>query len=258
MRQRKKRKGDSGREGEIEKNITFASLELERECIVTQLNVANSRFPQKQGRFPHCLFPLRTGCVWGDNWRVPWHAVSERAPHSATHSHTKLPQCAYVSVYGETTNWKGSVRMSVSACMEVWKCPRVPVCGVCLSEKEEENGMIIPFFVSRNPFLLSLREHPGVMRDEPETAWLYEYPSEGRPVRFLFLFIPLFLRASVFPFLRLWNTSVWLATVVSELLSQTIRQLCQIRCDRLNASFFSPLLPFHLFVTKKLNACQTR
>lgn len=45
MRQRKKRKGDSGREGEIEKNITFASLELERECIVTQLNVANSRFP---------------------------------------------------------------------------------------------------------------------------------------------------------------------------------------------------------------------
>lgn len=145
--------------------------------------------------------------------------------------------------------------------VHVWKCGSVRVCpcvGVCLSEKEEENGMIIPFFVSRNPFLLSLREHPGVMRDEPETAWLYEYPSEGRPVRFLFLFIPLFLRASVFPFRRLCNTSVWLATVVSELLSQTMRQLCQIRCDRLNASFFSPLLPFHLFVTKKLNACQTR
>lgn len=135
--------------------------------------------------------------------------------------------------------------------VHVWKCPRVPVCGVCLSEKEEENGMIIPFFVSRNPFLLSLREHPGVMRDEPETAWLYEYPSEGRPVRFLFLFIPLFLRASVFPFLRLWNTSVWLATVVSELLSQTIRQLCQIRCDRLNASFFSPPSFLSIFLSPK-------
>lgn len=59
-----KEKGERERE---KKNITSASLELERECIVTQLNVANSRFPQKQGRLPHRLFPLRTGCVWGDN-----------------------------------------------------------------------------------------------------------------------------------------------------------------------------------------------
>lgn len=104
-------------------------------------------------------------------------------------------------------------------CAYVYECTHVSVevsaCGVCLSEEEEENGMIIPFFVSRNAFLLSLREHPGVMRDEPETARLYEYRSEGRPVPFpLSLFIPLFLRASLFSFPALlyppclWNTSV--------------------------------------------------
>lgn len=101
------------------KNITYASLELEHECIVTQVNVANSRFPQKQGR----LFPLRTGCVWGDNWRVPWHA-----PHSATHKalYVCMRECAAKQHTGK----------------KMW------MCVVCVYQREEEKRVIIPFFVS--------------------------------------------------------------------------------------------------------------
>ena len=133
-----KEEGDREREGE--ENITSASLELERECIVTQVNVANSRFPQKQGRLPHRLFPPRTGCVWGDNWRVPWHAARERAPHSATRSHTKLGSltCVYVSVYVKTTDWK-----RVCVCLHARACVFACVRGcvrVRLSQEEENRG----------------------------------------------------------------------------------------------------------------------
>lgn len=54
------------RGSETEENITSASLELERECIVTQVNAANSRFPQKQGRLPHRLFPPRGLGAFGE------------------------------------------------------------------------------------------------------------------------------------------------------------------------------------------------
>lgn len=144
-------KTEREREGGKKKNITSASLELERECIVTQLNVANSRFPQKQGRLPHRLFPPRTGCVWGDNWRVPWHAARERAPHSATHSHTKLGSlavCTSVCTSKQQTG-RESVCMFMCARVCVYICVRGCVrvrLRVCLSE-EEENRVIIPFFV---------------------------------------------------------------------------------------------------------------
>lgn len=117
------------RERKKKKNITSASLELERECIVTQLNVANSRFPQKQGRLPHRLFPPRTGCVWGDNWRVPWHAARERALHSATHSHTKLGSFGCVRVRWVCMAKQQSGRECVFMFMCVYMCVDVSLCA---------------------------------------------------------------------------------------------------------------------------------
>lgn len=186
--------------GERERNATSASLELERECIVTQLNVANSRFPQKQGRLPHRLSPPRTGSVWGDNWRVPWHAEKEWAPRSATQT------LAHVSVYLKTTDWRRTCAC-LFACATVCAFARV----------YQRRRVIILFFLRRNPFLLSLREHRGLMRDEPERAWRQFW---GRPVLFVFLFIPLSWCHSLLPLLHLflWNFScVALTTAVCEL-----------------------------------------
>jgi len=143
-RQRKREREEES-ERESETNITSASLELERECIVTQLNVANSRFPQKQGRLPHRLLPPRTGCVWGDNWRVPWHAARERAPHSATRSQTKLGSLAVCTSVCASKQQTGRECVYVYTCVCVRGCVRVRL-RMCLSE-EEENRVIIPFFV---------------------------------------------------------------------------------------------------------------
>lgn len=130
-------KEEGRRERERKKNITSASLELERECIVTQLNVANSRFPQKQGRLPHRLFPPRTGCVWGDNWRVPWHATRERAPHSATHSHTKLGSLSVCVRQCVWQNNKLEESMCMFMCVSVYVhgCVRVHLCVVCVYQR---------------------------------------------------------------------------------------------------------------------------
>lgn len=154
------------------RSTTSASPELERECIVTQLNVANSRFPQKQGCLPPPT-PPRTGSVWGDNWRVPRHAARERAPHSATQT------LAHVSVYVKTTDWRRA-RACLFACATACAYAHV----------YQRRRVIIPFFWRRNPFVLSLREHRGVMRDEPERGWRQFW---GRPVLFVFSFHSSFL-----------------------------------------------------------------
>ena len=137
------------------------------------------------------FFPPRTRCVWGDNWRVPWHAASERAPHSAAHSHTKLDSLSACTSASMVEQWAGREGLRVClyghACVCVWMCPCAFVWDVRLSEKEEGDRLIIPFLVQHNSFLLGLREHSGVMRDEPKTARLCEYCSEeGLYVYFFF------------------------------------------------------------------------
>lgn len=82
--------------------------------------------------------PPRTGSVWGDNWRVPWHAARERAAHSATQT------LAHVSVCVKTTDRR---RACLFACASVCAYARV----------YQRRRVIILFFLRRNPFLLSLR-----------------------------------------------------------------------------------------------------
>lgn len=123
------------------------------------------------------LSPPRTGSVWGDNWRVPWHAGREWAPHSATQT------LAHVSVYVKTTDWR-------RACTCLFAC--TTVCAY--ARVYQRRRVIILFFLRHNPFLLSLREHRGVMRDEPERGWRQFW---GRPVLFVFFFSFLFLDATL-------------------------------------------------------------
>lgn len=173
--------------------------------------------------------PSRTGSVWGDNWRVPWHAARERAAHSATQT------LAHVSACVKTTDRR-------RACMCLFAC--VTVCAY--ARVYQRRRVIILFFLRRNPFLLSLREHRGVMRDEPERGWRQFW---GRPVLFVFSFHSSFLMPfspSSPPSLHvklllccLNNCCVW---------ASTTRWLCQIQHGRFNCIFsFFPFLSLKLF-----------
>lgn len=72
----------------------------------------------------------------------------ERAPHSATHSHTKLGSLGFFARTSVCV--RQNKRAREDACAFVCVCARERVClGMCLSEEEEEeeNRVIIPFFV---------------------------------------------------------------------------------------------------------------
>lgn len=184
--------------------------------------------------------PPRTGSVWGDNWRVPWHAARERAAHSATQT------LAHVSVCVKTTDRR---RACLFACASVCAYARV----------YQRRRVIILFFLRRNPFLLSLR----APRSNEGWTWkgLTAVLRTACALCF-FLFIPPSWCHSLLPLLHLlvWNSScvAW-TTVVCEL--PLLLSLLRLRdgCARSNmadsmASFLS-FLSFRSKKKKKFSAC---
>lgn len=127
------------RGSEKEENITSASLELERERIVTQVNTTNFRFPQKQGRLPHLPHPPPPrglgafGEIIDESLGMQrgnkHHTQRLRVAHKA-----RLTRSVYV--YSKTTDWK---RACVCLCVLMCKlsCLCVPVWCVCVFTKEE-------------------------------------------------------------------------------------------------------------------------
>lgn len=149
------------------------------------------------------FFPPRTRCVWGDNWRVPWHAVSEQAPHSAAYRHTKLGSLnACTSVSTQNNRLSEGTRLFMLDC--VWMCPRASVWDVYLSQKEEGNRFIIPFLVQHDSMSVRLERAPRSNERwtwNSQTLWILFW---GGPVCSPSLFIPLFLHTasvcSIYPF----------------------------------------------------------
>lgn len=153
--------------------------------------------PSKTGTSPSPPpLPPRTGCVWGDNWRVPWHAAREGALGALTATQ-KLRSLTSVCT---STQQAGGGRARVYVCVRPRVLMHVFIRG---------GGWLFLSFARHNPFLLSLREHPGVMRDEPERGWRQFW---GRPALLVFLFFPLSWCSSLLPLLHLflWNSPVLL------------------------------------------------
>lgn len=151
--------------------------------------------PSKTGTFPSPPSPPRTGCVWGDNWRVPWHPARERALCALTATQ-KLRSCTSVCTSKQQTGEGARVYLRVRS----YVLMHVFISG---------GGWLFLSFARHNPFLLSLSEHPGVMRDEPERGWRQFW---GRPLLFVFLFLPLSWCHFLLPLLHLflWNSPVLL------------------------------------------------
>lgn len=203
--------------------------------------------PSKTGTFPSPPSPPRTGCVWGDNWRVPWHPARERALCALTATQ-KLRSCTSVCTSKQQT---GGERARVYLRVRLYVLMHVFIRG---------GGWLFLSFARHNPFLLSLR----APRSNEGWTWKRLTTVLRKASALCFSFLPSFLMplssflssiSSCETLLCCFNNCcVWAST--SSELPQTMRWLCHIQHEGLNVIFsFFPFLSLKLFFFIFLCAC---
>lgn len=133
--------------------------------------------PSKTGTSPSPPFPPRGLGAFGE-------IIDESPGMQGGNEHHTQPHKRSLTSVCTSKQQTGGECTCLFACTTVCAYVRV----------YQRRRVIILFFLRHNPFLLSLREHRGVMRDEPERGWRQFW---GRPVLFVFFFSFLFLDATL-------------------------------------------------------------